>query len=150
MSGFEIAGIVLAALPFLVEFSQASTKKYSSTLNALIPTSKKEAELNKALKHFYVRLQFEMVGTTKMLGEVFNRLPNNISPTEMMAQLVESEKKNGGRLGKSVQTRLDRVFRTETELCLFFSLMEELLEILSGLQGLKLPKGTKVSSSSLP
>ncbi|RPA77467.1 hypothetical protein BJ508DRAFT_417072 [Ascobolus immersus RN42] len=130
MSGFEIAGIVLGALPLLLELATDSMSHYEQAKRTFLFSSRNKAKLNKTLSKFYQDLAYETLELQYTLDKVFNKRLPGASLENMAVRLAVVERSNWDpRKDPKVVECLNKMFPTEMERTLFVSTMRRVLRI---------------------
>ncbi|RPA77463.1 hypothetical protein BJ508DRAFT_417067 [Ascobolus immersus RN42] len=147
MSGFEIVGIVLGALPIVCEIAGSSMDYYENTRRTFSFSWKNKDELNQMRYEFYQALAFETMVLENTLGAVFNKKLPGMSFKEMELRLIAAEiNDRSATMDPQIMECLNTIFRTEGDRVLFVSVMKSVLKIVFELTkgvGLEVPRKFK-------
>jgi|SRR3569833_193642 len=128
MSGFEIAGVVLAVLPFFIEAGKA----YAQNVGALQKATSR-AKRDEKLSEFYEMFWWETFELRKQIEKAVNELPN-ISP-ERKRKIIDSRDLDVENWAKAtdVAQALKDFLASEDDYLAFQKVMEKVLSTLTKL-----------------
>jgi hypothetical protein len=125
MSGFEIVGVVLGAIPLFVEFGKAATSNASAARRAIRPVNR-----DNQLQDFYIGFYKETVLLHQQVVRIIDSLP-------LLSEDRKAEVKRGPQVDNwTKETDLLealKVFFSPVDLSAFFTYMENLLRLFARL-----------------
>lgn len=123
MSGFEVAGVVLAILPFFIE----AGKSYVDTFRKAVTRSARD----EGLLDFYEDLYIEMYELRKHIETLVLELPG--LSDERKQEVVDSRELDGWDQAGDVATALEDFLPSPDDYAAFHMVMEKVLDLLARL-----------------
>jgi hypothetical protein len=125
MSGIEIAGLVLGAIPLFVEFGKATATNVDAAKKAIHPASRDDR-----LREFYISFYTETVLLHQQIVQIVDSLP--LLSVDRKAEIKQGRQVDSWTDATDVSQALNAFFGPE-DLSAFFVLMRRLLELFARL-----------------
>ncbi|KXX78612.1 hypothetical protein MMYC01_204493 [Madurella mycetomatis] len=126
MSGFEIAGIVLAVLPLFVEAG-----KFSASAASLLKNAASKSARDRKLHEFYDKFYWETYEMHKQMEQIVSSLPD-LSEERKMQILNDREVQScvdGWAAGSDLARALQAFFARDSDLAIFLEIMDKVLRL---------------------
>jgi hypothetical protein len=140
MSGFEIVGVVLGALPLFVEAGKAYAHG-ASTIHKVVSQSKRD----KKLQEFYENFYWEVVELKRQIEDIVERLPH--LSEERKKEILDSDDFDKWNKATDVEDALRNFFATDKDFETFVLVMEKVVRLFDQLikdETVKISKSDRV------